>query len=776
MAGASRVEGRRGDAAEPRISTRTPTYAAMALITAMGPIGTPFANLEEQQPITSWPEFQAIFGGFSANAQNGPLQAKNFFDEGGQFLYVSRVVHCATPGDPTTKTSAAGSIDLDTDTVAASAGSITGTSGPYVLHDGDDFVIAVDTVSGPGTTATATITANAAARQSADGPFVLSNGQTSTWTINGTSVTFTFVTAAFASIGAATAAEVAAVMNARLASLNPSVRAVASVVGAKVRLETSFGGTSASLNCTGGTANGALVFTTGAITGSGSNVADSDEVTVSELETIFEAANAACVITSVSGAINGASNTAGASSSIQFVAAGSTALALATLGLDTALHVGGAAGTEPTLRVSGKWDGTYANALSVRVSAPSSGELGRFDFAVLRGGRVVAGESWKDASMDSADANYIVTLVNNGSGSQKASKLITVEDLEATYPSPDNLPAVGTFGTLTGGDDGLSGLVDSDFYGGQSANGSTGLYVFEALDRIDLVAIPGRCTSAAQNQLVTYCEVYREGRTFGVFATPQGASVAAARTYVTSTALLKGATEIGAMYGPWIRVDNPNPSIFGKDATVVCSPEGAIMGMMCRVDLSKEGGAFEHPSNKLGRLNTCRGVEHTEYEDKAKRGLAFDDFINAIRVQKGKRPHVDGARTLRFDGPFPTVGESRGVMLVTNNLIEAYDDERNAAIRDGLYTRLTNSATVYLNRLTEANCFQTKDRKRAFFVDFGRGLNTPDVVEAREVVGVIGVNTAPPAEFIFFAVVPYAGLAENFNQQVAAASSSGSGG
>ncbi len=769
MAGPSRVEGRRGEAREPQISTRTPTYAAMVLVTEMGPIGSPFPDAANRSPITSWPEWQSIYGGFTANAQNGPLAAKNFFDEGGQFLFTSRAVHTTTPGDPTTKTSAKATLDLNTGNVAATPGFVLGTeTEPFELDHNDDFEIAIDTVSGPGTVATATILATAPTRDSVDGPFVLVDGMVLNVTINTTAVVFTFNTASFANIAAATSAEVAAVMNAKLASLNPSVRAVASPNGLKARLETTWLGTGASINVTGGTANAILQYTTGLLNGTG-NVADVDAVTVAELETIFEAANADCVVTNVGGAVKVASNTTGPNSSAQITGTGSTAAALTELGFDTALHPGGAAGTQPTLRVEGRWDGSYGNELSPRVSAPSSGETGRFDFAILRGGRVV--ESWKDASMDQADGNYVETLVNKGVGSQKASRLVMVEDLDATFDSPDDLPAVGTFGPLTGGDDGLASLADVDFYGGETVNGATGLYAFNELDRIDIVAVPGRCTASVHGQILTWIEVYREGRTYAVVAVPEGLTVAEARTYVTSTAFLKESTEIASIYGPWVRVDNPNPTIFGKDATVITCPEGAIVGMFCRVDSGKEGGAFEHPSNALGVLGTVRGVEHGEYEDARKRGLAFDDFINAIRVQKGKRPYVDGARTLRSTGPFPTVGESRGVMLVMNNFVEAWDILRNAAIRDSLYVRLATSANVYLGRLTKAQCFRTTIPEQAFYVDFGPGLNTPDVVEAREVIGMIGLNTAPPAEFIFFTVVPFAGLAEQFAQQAAAAAS-----
>lgn len=766
MAGPSRVEGRRADAGTAQISTRTPTYACMVAITMMGPIGSVFATEETTDPITSWAEWQSIYGAFSANAQHGPAAAKHFFDSGGQFLYTSRVVHTATPGDPTTKTSAQAELELSTGVAAASAAFVLGSAiGPFALDDGDDFEIAVDESPGPGTTATATINAASAARESVAGPFVLSNGQTTTAVMNGVPVTITYETSAFVSIGAATAAEVAAVINAVIATFNPSIRTVASVSAGKVRIETTWRGLGASLDITGGTANAALQFTTGVIDGTG-NVDDVDAVTVAEIKSIFEAAQNDCVITDTSGAAKVSSTTTGPLSSVQITASGSTALAVATLGFDTAVHQGTAAGAAPTLLFKGRWDGTYPHAYTVRIAAPVSGEAGRFDVFFLKNGLVA--ETIRNATMDTTDPRYVVTLVNAGYGSTKASKLFICEDLAAPIDVPDNAPAIGTFGPFAGGDDGLAGLVDIDFYGSETDNGATGLYVFNTISRIDLAAVPGRCTAAVQSQLVTWCEVYRDGRTFAVLATPQGLGIAAARAYVTSTAFLKELSEIAAIYGPWPRFDNPDPSIFGTDATVVLPPEGHIMGVFCRVDASKEGGSFEHPSNALGGLTLVRGVEHREYEDSRKRGLAFDDLINALRVEKGKTPYIDGARTLKSTGPFPTVGESRGTMMVMSNLIESWGNMRNANIRDSLYPRLTTTAVVYLGKLTKADCFQSKDPKQAFFIDFGKGLNTPDVVAAREVVGIVGLRTSPPAEFIFFQIVPFSAASELFAQQVAA--------
>lgn len=763
MAGASRVEVARVSNATPQIPTRSPTYAAFVGIAEMGPIGA--AGVADTNggisPATSWAEWSALYGGFTANAQDLPLAVKNFFDEGGRLCYTSRVVHCGTATDPTTKTSAKATLNLSTDTVDASAGAALGSQvGPFPLTSGDTLLVKVD---GAGA-ATTTFTGTAASRESAAGPWDLADGDTITATINGTAVTFVIAASAVADIDAVTAPEVVAIMNAKLASLNPSVRAEALVVNAgKVTLRTTWKGTGAALNVTGGTANaGLLAFTTGLLAGGG-NVADIAAVTVAEVKTRVEAAVSGCTVSNSAGRVLITSNTTGGSSSIQVTAAST---ADDELGFDNAVHTGGASGTDTTLQVDALWDGTYGNSLSIRVAAASSGDTTRVDIAVIRGGIVV--ESWKGLSFDTADAQYVETVINRGYGTQKASTLIRVTDLLASFPSPDNLPVAGTFGPMAGGSDGLASIADADFYGGQSENGSTGFYCFNEIDRVDVLAAPGRATSAVHNQGITYCEVAREGHTFFVAEAPSGLTVSAARTYVTDTAALKELSEFGAIYAPWIRVDNPSTAIFGNDATVVAPPSGAILGMMCRVDASKEGGAFIHPAGQAGVLKTARGLEHNEYEDKTKRGLAFDDRINPIRAQRGKPRYVDGARCLKSTGPFPSVGASRGAMLVTNELLAAYDFERQAPIQAALYTRLATAASVYLGKLTKAGCFFSTVNEEAWFVDFGPGLNLPANVEAAEVIGNWGLNIAPPAEFIFINLSRFQGLQSKFDAQVAA--------
>lgn len=739
MSGASRVTVSRAQQTRAQLNARPPTVVGVVGVTERGPIG-------ERHMVDSWAEYQRVYGGFTPNS-DAALFAYLAFQEAGEtgslLLEFSRVVHCTTAADPTTKTSAKGTLTLATDTVAESAGSVLGANvGPFNLEPGDTLVLSVN----GGGNATATFSATAAARTAGNtGPYVMTNGMTLTVSVDGGSAqTITFLTAEFVDIGAATATEVAAVIAAKI------VGAQADVNSNAPRIRSDRRGTGSGVNVTGGTANAVLGFTTGNIAGGG-NVSNIDAVTVSEVETIVEAAVAGCSVTNVGGAAQIATNTLGAGGSIQVVA---SSTADDELGLDNAVHAGAAAGDQDTLRVDGKWDGTYANALSVRIAAASNGASDEFNIEVLRGGIVV--ERWINCSMDADAPNYVVRLVNEGGGTQLASNLITLVDLESTLDSPDNLPLAGTFGPLTGGNDGLVGLVDADFVGGESVNGKTGIRVLDSATSMTMLVVPGRATSAVHNAMITYCEVTRGGTCYAVLDPPANNNATQIRTYVTSTAALKGLSEFASIYWPRILADNPDTGVYGLDKTITVAPSGSVVGMMARVDASKIGGAFEHPAGKLlGTLRTARGlegeadgVERNDVRDLPKRGLVFDDLINPIMAERGSPMYVDGARTLKATGPFPTVGESRGVVFVSKQFEVGLDIFRNANIRPALLNSIRTDIDEFLRLLTDAKCFASEAYDEAFYVDVGKGLNTPAIAEARRVRGRIGIATAKPAEFI----------------------------
>lgn len=752
--GESRVQFFRRLSGSPTANTRSPTFAALCGVTEMGPIGE-LAN--DGIPATSFAEWQRYFGGFTAESRDAALAAKCFFDEGGRLLYTSRVVHCTTNGDTSTKTSAAASVTMNTAAASPTAAYVEGNTGPYVLANGDT----IEWKGDQGSTETATFTGAAVNIPSDNGPFVLANGQTLQLKVNqGSTLEKTFSTGEFVDITAATPAEVRASLNAFLAANQAG--AYAEVDGSAVDVITVRKGTGAYLEFIGGTALAALGFATGEVQGTG-NVADLDAVTATEVATVIDAAISAGTSTVVAGKPRITSPTTGLTSYAQVL---SSSTAEAKIGFPTAEQQGSSGAAEATLTLTMKYDGEFGDEFSREVTAASGGDAARFNLYLRRNGVRVLGEAWTDLSMDPTDARYAVNVINEGSGSQAKSRYVIADDEGSALTGAARNPAAGT-SAFAGGDNGLVGLVDADFVGDAVGDTKTGLRVFNEIEVLDLVGVPGRATSAVHNGLITYCEVYRLGYTFAVLASPEGQRASDTVTYVSQTANLTSSSELAAFYSPNVYIDNPSSDVFGTAATLLTSPVGAIMGAMCRNDLRVgEGGPFEQVSNATGTLNTVRGIEHRDYEDAGLRGQAEAVFVNTIRDRRGKPIHIDGAQTLNARaGIFRNVGQSRGAIFVVNSLLFTYEDLRNQNITEQYLKTLSAIADTFLRRLTLKNRFRYSDPKKAYFVDF-ISETTPDIVEQDTVIGVLGISLAGLARYIFIYLQP---INDSLAEQLAAA-------
>lgn len=700
---------------------------AFAGVTEKGPIGT--AKL-----VQSPAEYKRLYGGYTANGEVAQA-VDGFFQNGGKQAYISRVVHLTDPALLSTKTSAAALATLLTALTAASAGYSEGSlAQPFDLEPGDTLVVAID----GGAPATATFNATAPSRESAAENFALVNGDTLLISINGGPVqTITFTTSMFAAIGAATAEEVAAAINGQL----QGGKATVTSAGTKVTIATDKRGTGATINISGGTANaGKLAFTTGALAGTG-NVADIDAVTVSEVEAVVEAAVAGCAVTSVSGKVRITSNTTGGASSVQVQAASTADTAM---GFDNATHVGSTGAAVNTLRVDGKYDGAYGNALSAKVADASSGEAARFNLQVLKAGVVL--ETWTNLSMDDADPLYAETVINN---EDTGSEYIKVTDLDANTTAAGQRPANGTF-ALSGGSDGLSGLVDNDFIGSVGSSGDrTGMRCFDLIADLSLLCIPGRATSAVHNAMLSYCETTRNGSVFAILDPPAATSASGMVTYVESTAALLNFSEFGAIYWPRIKVLNPSKSVFGNAEQLTVAPSGYIAGICARNDAAREGGVYDAPAGtEQGIIQGCLGFETDECLDENKLDLVYPKRINPLTTGPGLPRYVDGSRTLKGTGNFPSVSERRGVIFIEQSVKNGLQFARHKNNDETLRARVARTVNDFLVTQTKVRAFRSLDPKKAFFVDFGDGLNPPAQQFAGKLIGRVGLATQKPAEFI----------------------------
>ena len=217
-------------------------------------------------------------------------------------------------------------------------GTVASSTGPWELAHGYTLVVAFNA----GGDQTFTISATAAAVECGSAEtYVLTNGMTLTVKVDGqaTAQSIAFLTAEFVSIGAATAEEVAAVINAKIIGATATVTSG----GTKVTITSDRKGTGSHVQVTGGTANSPLAFSTSVVNGTG-NVANVAAVTAAEWVTIMSAITNGAAEDDA-GKLRLTSTTTGSSGTVQVKAASTADTAMA---FDNAVHAGSTGGSTAT--------------------------------------------------------------------------------------------------------------------------------------------------------------------------------------------------------------------------------------------------------------------------------------------------------------------------------------------------------------------------------------------------------------------------------------------
>lgn len=402
-----------------------------------------------------------------------------------------------------------------------------------------------------------------------------------------------------------------------------------------------------------------------------------------------------------------------------------------------------------TFDVLGKYPGSYANALSVQVAAATSGSASEFNLYVLNASGVRL-ETFPNLSMSASAARYYVNIVN---ADITGSQLIKLVD-----KGLHTMPAVGTHSPATGAD-GLTGLADADYIGNDAS--WTGLYAFDTISELTVLAVPGVATAAVHQGMLSYCETRRQGQLFAVLDPPSGQTAAQMITYVGTTAAIENLSEYGAIYWPRIKVANPSTAVYGAGTTATIPPSGDICGVIARTDNARQGGVWDQPAGtETGKFSRVLGFENDTVLSEDVRDLVFPHRINPLTTMEGFPRFIDGARTLKGNGNFPSIGQRRGISFCERSIKGALEPIRHK--NNNTETRAVVQRTVYsfLKAQMDLGAFATKVPETAFYVDFGDALQTaPNVIN-----GHWGVATTQPAEFIVMKVSQDTRAADAANQ------------
>jgi len=392
------------------------------------------------------------------------------------------------------------------------------------------------------------------------------------------------------------------------------------------------------------------------------------------------------------------------------------------------------------MRVLGKDPGAYANSLELEVRPPTSGAPETFDFAVIDEGNYR--EIFANLSLDPAQPRYAPLIVNDA---VRGSRLIALDDLVAGVAT---LPLQRA--PLSGGDDGLAGLADTDFIGSKTTK--TALYALdEALD-LSIVIVPDRATPAVHAAMLNYCEFDRKGFAFAILDPPAQSTPAEIIRYVEVDAALLETSEFGAIYWPRLEVLHPSPGP-GERNTLTVPPSGIIAGVFARLDGSRPGGVYQTPAGtEEGRLLGVIGFENNDVLEENVRDLLYPKRINPLTTAPALPRFIDGSKTLKSGGNFPYIAERRGVSFIERSLRQGLQPARHKPHTEALRAQVRRTITAFLLTQMRIGAFRSNEPDKAFFVDASAQLNPPEVVLAGQLIVRVGLATNKPAEFLILRI------------------------
>jgi len=297
--------------------------------------------------------------------------------------------------------------------------------------------------------------------------------------------------------------------------------------------------------------------------------------------------------------------------------------------------------------------------------------------------------------------------------------------------------------------------------GAALAGGGKGLDALAVIDEIAIIAAPGRTDPAAYADLIAAAE--RLGDRIAILDGPKEAAELRLLTETgqagepaeagdgakgkAKTGLRPPSSDrgYGAFYFPWI---------LGSDAVnadprkpVAIPPSGHIAGVYARTDA--ERGVHKAPANASlrGALGLTQQVARAEQAELNEAG------VNCIRFFPQDGIRVWGARTL---APKGSNWRYLNVRRLFNMIEESIAESTRWVVFEPndrpLWQQIRRDVGAFLTLLWRQGALAGAKPEEAFFVKCDEETNPPDVVDAGQVVTLIGVAPVKPAEFVIFRI------------------------
>jgi Bacteriophage tail sheath protein len=308
-------------------------------------------------------------------------------------------------------------------------------------------------------------------------------------------------------------------------------------------------------------------------------------------------------------------------------------------------------------------------------------------------------------------------------------------------------------------------------------------------DEIAIVVAPGRSDPATHSALLTHCERFedrvaildtpeevdditlltqvetapapgpsREGSAAGGRARTQRSGEEAGRAGgAGDQAPKEGGLRppqsdrgFGTVYFPWITVMDPI-----SDTLVNVPPSGHMAGIWARTDAMR--GVHKAPANEIvnGALNLTYRLTRDE------QALLNDAGVNCIRLFARSGIRVWGARTLAdAASEWRYLNVRRLFNMVEESIVEGTNWIVFEPNDRTLWKSIRRDIGAFLTRVWRDGALMGATPEQAFFVKCDEETNPPDVIDAGQVVAIVGLAPVKPAEFVVFQVMQSASGAQ----------------
>ncbi|MFN2459500.1 MAG: phage tail sheath family protein [Candidatus Velthaea sp.] len=415
---------------------------------------------------------------------------------------------------------------------------------------------------------------------------------------------------------------------------------------------------------------------------------------------------------------------------------------------------------------------TFNFALS---AAPSAGDtLALVEFALtldlLQNGAVAQTETFHNLNLNKATHRYVGGVLGApgaapGTGlSQLVRVALSADPDFATNEAHLAIPPGVDSGPVDGAD-GVDSMAAGDLatlVGGTDDDDPlkrTGMYTLKNIRGMLMIGMPGVTDVDVQSKLLALCENDRykfaildphstSTQTDWHIADASPTDVIAQRSSFDS--------KYGALYYPWLVVEDPNPANPNVIGTVNLPPSGHVMGIYARSDINR--GVHKAPANEV----VMGVVSFSHHVDQGTQDILNPLGINALRDFRAENRglRVWGARTVSSNQEWKYVNIRRLFQYIEASIEYGTQWVVFEPNNELLWARVRQSVSDFLTDTWRTGALMGTKPSEAFYVHCDRTTMTQSDIENGRLIVEVGIAPTFPAEFVIFRISQWTGSAQ----------------